>query len=193
MAQIEKFISREDVADSLRQVGMQKGEEKPYENADISFDQVDFAEFRPAQLYVLRKCLARQALLHEELLTGCDVDIFELNEGLRFNQGDESITMIPPVIEVDKKHGPILLDGTHRAYTARSMGRESIRAIVIGGVPEHLPITSYPNEWDDMVEYDAIPSDQSLKRKYRPGVGPHLFRDLSKLTSAGPRGAGDVI
>lgn len=159
---------------------------KPYADATISFEEVDFTEFQPTQLYVLQKALSRQAILHEEM-SRLGVDTFHMSEGVRFMREDtpEEHTMIPPIVEYDESFGFCLLDGTHRSYTARQLGEKSLGAIVITGVSSELPIHSYPNSWEEMEIWQSIPEDVTKKRRYRlANDHASLFRDLSKINNS---------
>lgn len=168
---------------------------KPYEDAAISFEEIDFSEFQPTQLYVLQNALVRQAVLHDAM-SQVGIDTFHLDDGVLFRHPDtpeDEHTMIPPIVEYDDKYGLCLLDGTHRSFTARSMGEKSIGAILISGVPSELPITSYPNQWEAVSVWEHIPEDLALKRHYRLASDhSSLYRDLSGVNNSAPRQAGEA-
>jgi len=101
--------------------------------------------------------------------------------------------MVPPIIEHDSEHGNCLVDGTHRICMARQLGKRTVRAIYISGVPIEYPLFAFPSEWSEMVEYDAAPPDGPLKRVYRPGDPMRLRRDFGPLNGSVMRKAGSAV
>lgn len=194
MINIERRIPKADLPSEVEKITMLRDASVyPYENSDIDIVSLGLNDFRPIQLYVLKKALLRQYNLRKELLEQGH-DTLRLEEGLRLNNDGYRVGMIPPVVEEDSEYGYCLLDGAHRAYLAKELGHKSLSVLRIRNVPTQYPLAAYPNEWGDMVEYDKLPARESLRRRYRSGYQPDkLFRDLSCLTGEQGRMPGDEV
>ena len=181
------FIPKEQVIERVRGVTMLSDKSVfPYKDADISIEEVDFNEFSPTQLYVLRQNLEVQRTIREEMLQH-DHDTMRLFGGVILRNAGVTTGMMPPVVEDDCEFGPCLIDGAHRAYLARQLGMRSMVIVRICGVPKELPMIPLPNRWDEIVEYDVIPTDKDKKKRYRdlPGQKYDYYRDFSIITGIG--------
>ena len=155
----------------------------PYKDADISIEDVNLDEILPTQLYVLQQNLEVQKSIRESLLEN-NCDTLQLFGGIVLQNCGITTGMLPPVVEDDGEHRPCLIDGTHRAYLAKQLGMRSMVIVHISGVPIEMPMIPLPNRWDEIVEYEIIPTDKNLKKRYRdlPGEKYNYYRDFSNIT-----------
>lgn len=161
---------------------------KPYAEAEITSETLTTDEFAPLAKYVLKQNLATQHTLRSAFQTQYNIDIFHLNGGeptVAFKVADEKGVwlMSPPIIEEsvadDKKL--VLLDGEHRCYSARQVD-SPVTAIVIRKVNRNCPVVAFPLRWQDVNEYDQVPS-LAEKRNFRfPDIRD--FPDVSKFSDA---------
>jgi len=176
--------SAEELIEAVRNVGLLNSPDiKPYENADISIGVFDIGALRPTTLYVLRKNLETQ----QRLAAALEIQGYhplELDGSLVLKDGEEKIGLIPPIVERDPVYGDCLIDGAHRTYVGRMGGRRIMRAVHIVGADPNYPIYAHPNEWDEIVEHDDVPSDPKLKKRYRDDAPQKLYRDLSALNGS---------
>lgn len=167
----------------------------PYKNADICVEDISIDEFLPTQLYVLKEHLEVQRQLRETFLyKGCDT--LRLYGAVLLRSARGSTVMMPPIVEDDCEFGPCLLDGTHRAYLARQLGFKSLGVIHVYGVSKDTPMIPLPNRWDEIIEYDEIPTDKSKKKRYRNLPDKYsYYRDFSEITGIGkdPRSRMTVV
>ncbi|OYW72033.1 MAG: hypothetical protein B7Z37_26025 [Verrucomicrobia bacterium 12-59-8] len=89
----------------------------------------------------------------------------------------------PPVIEIH--HGKaIVVDGSHRVFSALSRGQTQIEALVVKGVSTPLPSKSFAN-WDDVqVLNTKIPREQRYENFH-----PEFFRPIRHAFSFLPAAA----
>lgn len=114
-----------------------------------------------------------------------------LDGGLRLRNGDTSVGLIPPIVEDDPEHGPCLIDGAHRVYGGRRVGQSVLNVVRIRNPLTTAPIYAFPNAWDEIVEYDATPTDPALKKRYREDPRS-LYRDFSRLNGSVMRAPGAI-
>jgi hypothetical protein len=157
----------------------------PYLDAEITLREVAYDEVRPTSLYVLSGNLAIQKQLVEALAP--EHDPLNLKGGLTLvTEDNETIGLIPPIVEETAAQGQYILDGMHRATVGRMAGRTTFVAIHISGFRDDCPAAVLPNDWAEVIEYDETPSDPSLKRRYRDNP-LSLRRDYSALNGSRPR------
>lgn len=165
---------------------------RPYERAKISIENIPISEVLPTQLYVLKEHLETQKTVRSKLLEH-DCDTLRMRGSILLKNAGMVVGMMPPIIEDDPEFGLCLLDGTHRTVMAKRMGEKVMSFIHISGVLPERPMIAFPNQWDEIVEYDEIPQDKSKKKLYRnlPGNKYDYYRDFSEITGIGkdPRSA----
>lgn len=180
-------LAAADLLDTLRGTPMPgRDGALPYAHADLELVAgVDPDALAPAQRYVLRPGLARTAALRAALLEH-SVDLFALEGGVHVQLAGAPAPrpVIPPVVEasVDADGRPVLLiaDGIHRVCAARVAG-SAISVVVVRGVPADLPYYAFPNRWDELREFDALPPD-FVKKTYREPHDPQgLHRDYNAV------------
>lgn len=165
----------------------------PYINADISIEDMPIDDFLPTQLYILKDHLEIQKELRQSLLEKGH-DTLRLYGSILLKNTGISIGMMPPIVEDDYEFGPCLLDGTHRAYLARQLGMKSLSVLRICGVSKDMPMIPLPNQWNEIVEYDVIPTDKSKKKRYRDLQNKYnYYRDFSEITSIGKDPRSEMI
>lgn len=165
----------------------------PYINADISIEDMPIDNFLPTQLYILKDHLEIQKELRQSLLEKGH-DTLRLYGSILLKNAGISIGMMPPIVEDDYEFGPCLLDGTHRAYLARQLGMKSLSVLRICGVPKDMPMIPLPNQWNEIVEYDIIPTDKSKKKRYRDLPNKYdYYRDFSEITGIGKDPRSEMI
>lgn len=155
----------------------------PYEDATISLKEVRFDEVRPTTLYLLRPNLAFQGQLSADLQAQGH-DPLELDGALLLDDGSgDQVGLIPPLVEETDEDGQCLVDGAHRSFFGLSALRPSFVAVHIRGVRPDCPVYADTNEWDEIVLYDEVPADPSLKKRYRPNA-KGLYRDFSAINGS---------
>ncbi len=182
---VEKILAWDDLEQRLREIPlleMRDGQAVyPYEDADISLEQVAYTDVSPTTLYVVRKNLAIQAALADELAAE-GYDPLELTCGLILrNQAGEDAGLIPPIVEETEAEGKYLLDGAHRTSIGRWIGRTHFLAVHITGIRPDCPAYAYPNSWDDIRIMEEVPNDPAKKKQYRDENYRSLYRDMSLL------------
>jgi hypothetical protein len=178
-----------EVIDALKKVQiLGQPEAFPYGDSTIELEEINLSDIRPMALYIVRRGLARQFALRNNLLA-LGHDTLHLDSALHISQGDTPARLIPPIVE-ETGDGLCLMDGLHRAMVARSIGEKTMKVLHITNVSPEYPLSSYPNDWDEVIEYDATPVDPSLKKRYRPDH--YFFRDLSGINGNKHREGGDA-
>ncbi|MFI5212468.1 MAG: hypothetical protein ACHQTE_00720 [Candidatus Saccharimonadales bacterium] len=158
----------------------------PYRDSTIELEDMALSNIRPLALYIVRHALARQFIIRSDLQR-LGRDSLRLGNALRISYDGDEVSMIPPIVE-DTADGLCLMDGLHRSMMARSIGETTIRVLRITNIDSAYPLTSYPNEWDEIRMYEATPTDRALKKKYRSDG--HFFRDLSAINGSRRREGG---
>jgi hypothetical protein len=157
----------------------------PYKDADISVKEMSIDDFLPTQLYILKDHLETQKELRQSILDKGH-DTLRLYGSVMLKNAGVLIGMMPPIVENDYEFGPCLLDGTHRAYLARQLGLKSLGVLYISGVLRETPMIALPNQWNELIEYDTIPTDKSKKKRYRNLPDKYnYYRDFSGITGTG--------
>ncbi len=187
MTKIIDYMPRDVLLETVRNVGLLNNPDvKPYIDADIDIRIFDIRFIKPTTLYLLRTNLSVQRSLSSELAEQGH-DPLQLDGRLLLETPEQQIGLIPPIVEHDPEFGDCLIDGAHRTYVGRASGRTAIRAIYIRNAnPEH-PIYADPNEWSDVIEYDEVPKDAKLKKRYRTETPQDLYRDLRGLNGGSMR------
>jgi len=158
----------------------------PYATAQITLYDIPYDAIRPTSLYVLTGNLALQEELATDLASQ-GYDPLALRGSLTVQKDDEEpVGLIPPIIEYTHEAGRYLLDGLHRSYLGWQAGRPTLRGIHIVGIREDCPASVFPNAWEDIVQYETVPADPQLKRRYHPNP-LSLRRDFSHLNGSHPR------
>jgi len=162
----------------------------PYAEATIKLRKFAFHEVRPSSLYVLSANLALQRSLFIELgKLGIDPLNLKGRVVLHDTTGG-AISMIPPIVEETPEDGKYILDGLHRTYLGKAMGRTVFWGIHITGIREDCPAAARPNGWEDIKIWDSVPADIKQKRRYRQADYLKLRRDFSAINGSKPRFAG---
>lgn len=212
MITIEAVIPLTELIDLLRAIPL-KGDDQslPYKEARFELRSVRADELNPASLYVLKDKLALISHIAAELAE-YGQDVFSLTEGLVLRNGDQTWTMIPPIVEhifelvlfSPCEEGelyypsptlvgvPIITDGLHRILMARRTGRN----VNVIHISEHWsrehPFYAYPNHWDQVSVLDSVPRN-SDKKRFRRADCYKLYRDLSALGCGSPRATGQKV
>ena len=183
MAAVEKLISSSELIDTLHSTTLVEDSTiLPYEHSTITIKEMDVEEIAPTTLYVVKKGLQFQRSLRQTLQS-VGHDPLWLEGGLRLEHKGQRVGLIPPIVEDDPDHGPCLIDGAHRVYNGRKVGQATIRVIHILNVLPSTPIYAHPNTWDEIIEYDEIPSNPELKKRYRDNPRS-LYRDFSSINGS---------
>lgn len=192
---IDQLIKR------LRLVGMLKAEfTRPYKDAYISLEKVDVDCIAPPQNYVLNSELQGKLEL-KYALEKQDIDMYNLNGFVEFKvdgdldeNGEEIIrTLLPPVVEesveADGMIVPVLNDGMHRCYLARTE-RRRMEIIYIRGVSKELPYYAYPirGGWNSVERINSLEKGY-IKKWHRIQDNKKLYRnfDSAFYTCSKPR------
>lgn len=184
--EILQFTPKDQLIEQVRQTTMLTNKSVyPYKNADIYLENMAIDEFLPTQLYVLKEHIKIQNELRESLLTKY-YDTLRLFGSVILKTAGIEVGMMPPIVEDDDEYGPCLLDGTHRAYLARQLGMKSLGVLRITGVSKETPMIPLPNQWNEIIEYDTIPTEKSKKKRYRNLPNKYdYYRDFSHITGIG--------
>ncbi|HSX37068.1 MAG TPA: hypothetical protein VLG13_03050 [Patescibacteria group bacterium] len=159
----------------------------PYKNAQISLEDISYSDIRPTSLYVVRINLLLQGRLAEDLAVQ-GYDPLALGGLLTVHEaGKEPVGLLPPIAEETDEDGKYLLDGLHRAYLGWQANRATFKVIHIRGITPDYPAAARPNDWTEVIEYDSVPDDPHLKRRYRMANYLSLRRDFSALNGSEPR------
>lgn len=190
MVEVEKEIGFEQLERQVRHIPMLEPLDGvhifPYKDADIRLEEIRYSDIRPTTLYVLRQNLHTQARLTDRL-GQLGYDPLALDGALELrNEAGDTHGLLPPLVEETPVDGVYLLDGIHRNYQQRQLGRTTFTALFITGIDERCPSYAYPNAWDDIVEYDEVPEDPTLKKRYRDNP-KSLYRNFGVLGTGGPR------
>jgi len=163
----------------LRRCGTQGDDNvKPYESADISMERVPIVDLAPLAKYVLEKQLEIVARLFRDL-SSKGVDIFDLEPGIVWPNGQDDRPVTCPIVEQWDREGLLLVDGIHRVWVARDQGRTELTCAVIRDVV--VPLVPLPVTWEEVKRFPLgqNPVEQD-KRAYR-------FPDAPSLRSAFPQ------
>jgi hypothetical protein len=178
---------------------------KPYASAQISMELVRISELVPLAKYVLAEQLGFVTRLHKRLSSRGE-DIFNLEYGILWPDGQNERAITCPIVEQWDHEGHLLVDGLHRVWVARDLGRTELACAVIRGV--EVPLVPLPVTWEEVKTFPVgqNPSEHD-KRTYRfadaaalrtaiPSLAPKvteenfryfLYRDLDELGSSGIR------
>jgi hypothetical protein len=181
--EIVRFTPADQLIEQVRNTTMLTNKSiRPYENADIRIKEMPIDEFLPTQLYVLKDHLEVQKELRQSLLKQGH-DTLRMYGSVLLKNAGILTGMMPPIVEDDQEFGPCLLDGTHRAYLARRLGIKSLGVLHVSGVSKETPMIPLPNQWNEIIEYDTIPTDKSKKKHYRNLPDKYsYYRDFSEIT-----------
>jgi len=186
MLHIEKTISAAQLIDTMHQIPLlQDKNTLPYANADISLEHMAMEDFVPTTLYVVKNGLRVQRSLRKDLL-GLGHDPLNLDGALHVNNDGYRVGIVPPIVEDDPEFGPMLIDGAHRVYNARLIGTEVIKVLRIKNSLSEAPVYAFPNQWDEVLEYNEAPTNPKLKKNYRDNPRS-LYRDFSALNGSSIR------
>ncbi|MGI8634532.1 MAG: hypothetical protein ACR2KZ_03930, partial [Segetibacter sp.] len=110
-----------------------------YKNARVSLEEMQLSDIRPVSLYVVRSGLLKQAQLQRDLARHGQ-DPLNLEASFRVSNEQQAWDLMPPIVEDDPEDGPCLIDGTHRGYQARLLGRKTFKALRIQTADPRYPI-----------------------------------------------------
>jgi hypothetical protein len=181
----------------------------PYENATVRLREMGTDEVAPTSRYVLAGNLAMQRTLRATLREVYGIDPIALDRGytLRVAGSDGNPIewgLVPPIVEdsietfrfVNERgdreydhhlriHVPLLIDGLHRAFTARKEGLD-LNVLYITGTS--LPFYAIPHQWEDVHIHERVPEH---KKDYRVSEPYALYRDFGVLGCGAPRTIGN--
>ena len=192
MVTIESETSWEQIEAGIRQVPLlNRRDVFPYADATITLKEIPYSEVRTTSLYVANNLLAVQEAIAKDIAEECHRPL-DMEGGLILGSvidGEQKLTgFIPPIVEETDEEGMYVLDGSHRTNLGRWAGRMAFRAIHISGIREDCPAYAYPNEWNEVVLYDEVPTEPSLRKAYRePELLYGLYRDFGALNGSQPR------
>lgn len=184
---------------------------KPYESAQISMERLHINDLVPLAKYVLQEQLEFVARLHNQVSSRGE-DIFDLEYGILWPDGQNERAITCPIVEHWEHEGLLLVDGLHRVWVARDLGRTELVCAVIRHVK--VPLVPLPVTWGEVRVFPVgqSPAEQD-KRAYRfpdaaslratvPIISPKvternfryfLFRNLDELGSSGIRPPAPVV
>jgi hypothetical protein len=172
-------FSREELLTRLRRTRLMGFDgAEVYADATLDVRAFDPGDLTPAQHYVLMPGVRRILELQEAL----DVDIFALDGGVLLRTEEETIPLLPPIVErstePDGREVWLINDGIHRVYAARVSG-SPINVVTVEGASH--PYYALAASWDAVVELEALP-DGFQKKAYRvPQNYKALFRDFNAV------------
>ncbi len=148
MVEIERVISFEELEAKVRAVPLLSQDSstktQPYVNAHISLQEFSYDDIAPTTLYVLTKNLETQDMLSNRL-SQLGHDPLSLEGGLELADANGDVYgLVPPIVE-ETPEGMCLIDGIHRNYMPRLLGRTSFIGLAIENVDSHSPFYAYPN------------------------------------------------
>lgn len=158
---------------------------RPYASASLSLESLRPDDLAPAQNYVLEPTV-RTVLDLRSALLAWDVDVFALPGALRVVTDDETIPVLPPIVEesVEPDGRTVLLvnDGMHRVFAARRLS-SPITCVVARGVPAQYPYYAYalPGGWPAVTPLASLPDGHQKKDYRRPSAYKDLFREFNAL------------
>lgn len=156
----------------------------PYEDAEISLIEIDYADVWPTTKYVLRENLATQASLLCELANHGYKSQLDLEGSLHLiTQYGDRHSLTPPIVETTPEDCTYILDGAHRTTIGRWLGRTSFMGIHIVGIRPDCPSYARPNPWEDIKIYDTLPEDKYLRKLYRQDARK-LYRDFGPINGS---------
>jgi hypothetical protein len=182
-------FSADELLATLRETPLQGfGGAKPYASVQLELVSMDPERLVPAQRYVLADGV-RRALALREALAPHGLDPFALSGGAWITTADapdEPTPLLPPIVErstePDGRVVPLINDGLHRVFAARSIG-EPITVVLATGVSPDYPYyaLALPDGWNDVVELEDLP-DGFQKKTYRnPDGYKQLFRQFNAV------------
>jgi len=195
-----------DLVERLRRSGTRGDPElKPYVSAQISMESVRISDLVPLSKYVLSEQLEFITHLYQRLAPHGE-DIFDLENGILWPDGKNELPITCPVVEEWENEGLLLVDGLHRVWVARELGRIEMACAVIRHVD--VPLVPLPVTWEEVIVFPVgqKPAEED-KRTYRfsdsaalrtamPSIASQvteknfryfLYRDLDELGSSGIR------
>jgi hypothetical protein len=158
---------------------------RPYASASLSIEALDPDDVVPAQNYVLEPGL-RTVLALRTALLAWDVDVFALSGAVHVRTPDETIPVLPPIVEesIEPDGRTVLLvnDGMHRVFAARRLGCP-IACVVVRGVPPEYPYYAYalPGGWASVTPVEELPDGHQKKDYRRPSSYKDLFREFNAM------------
>jgi hypothetical protein len=173
------------VIERLRAVRLHKSTLRVYKDANIVSETIPPETVYPCQLYCLQSILDRLKELGEALRAE-GIDLMNLDGAVEYLCEDRVFQVIPPVVETDRVTGlPIVCDGVHRLFIARTLER-SCQVLWVKD-----PTVSYyadPNKagWRDVMlhkDHASMHKAVGLKRWYRSSRNGYLtgFRDFNSV------------
>jgi hypothetical protein len=117
-------------------------------------------------------------------LSSVGVSIFDLECGILWPDGQNERAITCPIVEQWEHEGPLLVDGLHRVWVARELGRTELPCAVIRHV--EVPLVPLPVTWEEVRVYPVgqYPVEQD-KRDYR-------FSDEASLRVAVPASSSKI-
>lgn len=204
MIEVPKFeivdvMPPDELLERLREIPLNEQEDtRPYADATMSIERFKLSELVSTTKYLQEDLLAVQGMTRAALLPH-GYDSLDLIQGrVRFidHLGVER-RLAPPVVERYEPEGmyKYILDGSHRAETARRVAQEAgeedpeITVIYVRDGIGDEPY-AFPNRWDEVRVVRERPEDKSEWKNYRNfGKRYDLYRDYESLFDSVPRGA----
>lgn len=139
----------------------------PYRNSVITLETMDPNHLNPCALYVLKENIDRTINLRGHFLSqGIDILAMTADQAaIEYIYEGQPYRISPPMIEMSEDDGniPIVTDGLHRVWLARSIGMP-VNVLKIQNIA--APIPALPVSWDEVNIVDKVPPT-SEKRKFR--------------------------
>lgn len=202
MAEIPQFevievTPWEELEAMLREVPLlNQPDTRPYVNATMSIERFRLSELMSTTKYVQEDLLAVQGIVRASLLPQ-GYDQLDLHQGRLTLEGETgTVRIVPPIVERYEPDGPYkyILDGSHRAETARQVGQEEgeddpeLTVIYIRDSIEYPPY-ALPNRWDEVHVVPERPADKAEWKNYRDFFNRYdLYRDYNEVFDSTPRG-----
>jgi len=185
-----ELFSRDELLSKIRRTPlMGYGGARPYAHCNVELCPArDPETLVPAQRYVLTAGVRRLLDLRNALLDH-EVDIFALDGGARIRTSDDPTTVlpvIPPIVEMslnrEDRRVPLINDGIHRVFAARTMGLP-ISIVLLSDVPPEYPYYALPliDGWSDVAELEELPDGFQKKEYWNPQNYKALFRDFNSV------------
>lgn len=193
MVRVEGIIPWDDLEQRLRETQLLEARDGqpvyPYASADIRLENIAYADVAPTSLYVVRRNLATLATITNDL-SAQGYDPLQLNGGLLLadeSDSNETVGLIPPIVEETAQEGRYILDGAHRTSIGRWLGRTHFMGVLISGIRPDCPGYALPNTWRDLEIVEEVPQNPTQKKNYRtewPGGYRSLYRDFGPLNGS---------
>ena len=153
----------------------------PFQNTNISVQNVSYRDLVPTQSFVLNKQLANIRLIRDQMLHH-NIDILKLDGFLSYQTSNLDTTFVftPPIVEVID-NTPLIIDGQHRTTYAAD-NNQTFNALIIENIdpsvyPYQLPLVG---GWAAIKRFDdELPKGfvRKQRRYTTPEQNKFFFRE----------------